>query len=377
MDRPATETDRILEHLRPRMHAARVSHVRRMIALVATVPLLGVGAMAMAAPSGGPAQIETAVSVPEAPETLDDPDVALPEIGAAGGESGAPAEVPTEDDPPSTTEPQTTQAPTTTPEADGPRAVEVGALGMVELEELGDDAGDGSGYELLSHTLVDGWEVLDSDQIDGALVIIVGRGEVMKAITIRSGIRDELLVSIDEFVVPTTTLAPEPAPAPAPIVDRFVVEVGARGSFVVEREGETLYVGNVTVADGHEYEIVKGQGWKVYVGFFADGHVWYGKALINDQGEVEQHFWDEDLGPQPSYQWVEIPGVGAAKFEMLEGLVKVYKTETGEGFESWDHNQGAHVEVAKVDFEGNGQVWFIEAWVTESGELASTTYQGD
>ena len=42
-------TDEILEGLRPRMKAARVAHVRRMMACLAMVPILGVGAVAMAA----------------------------------------------------------------------------------------------------------------------------------------------------------------------------------------------------------------------------------------------------------------------------------------------------------------------------------------
>jgi len=371
---PMNTTDQILEELRPRMHAARVAHVRRTIGGLAIVPLLGIGAMAMASESDAPMEIETATHTDEAPTA---PQIGLPDIGEADGESGTTAETTTTTEAPATTTEAPTTTSTTTVAPDAPQRIEVGALGSVEITSTE------HGHELVAQQLVDGWEIISHEQHDGTLVIIVGNGDVLKQITVESDVRDELLVHVDDFVLPTTTTTttttakPAPQPEPAPIVDRFIVEVPGHGSFVVEREGETLYVGNVTPGDGHEYEVIKAQGSKVYVGFFAENHVWYGKALITDHGEVELHFWDEEIGPQPWHQWVEIGGVGAAKFEVLEGQVRVYKTETAEGFGSWDHNQGAYAEVAKVDFEGEGQVWFIEAWVTESGELGYTTYQGE
>ena len=106
--------------------------------------------------------------------------------------------------------------------------------------------------------------------------------------------------------------------------------------------------------------------------------MWFGKALVNDQGEVELHFWDEPtVEPEPTYQWVEIGGVGAVKFEIFDGRIRVVKIETAEGFAAWDYNQGAWATTAKVDFEGVGQIWFVDAWITESGELGWTSYQGD
>ncbi len=42
-------TDEVLEGLRPRMKAARVTHVRRMMACLAMVPILGLSAVAMVA----------------------------------------------------------------------------------------------------------------------------------------------------------------------------------------------------------------------------------------------------------------------------------------------------------------------------------------
>lgn len=386
----AAETDRILADLRPRLHAARVAHVRRVLAGVVVVPLLGVGGMAVSAQSNGPAPVETAATIDDTTSMAEQPAIVRPEPGSVAPEAAAATDdddafaVVTTAAPATSAAPTTSAVPTTTVPEDGTVLVEIGALGSLTVSTLLDDQGAIIGHELTETGLVDGWTVLNVDRIEDALVIVVGAEGEMKAVTIRAGLRDELLVSVDDFVVPTTTAAPavpeptpEPAPEPVPVIDRFVVEVGDRGSFVVERDGDTLFVGAVEAAEGHGYEIVKNQGWKVYVGFFTDDHVWYGKALINDGGDVEEHFWDQSLGPQPTYEWVDVPGFGSAKFEVLEGMVKVYKTETNDGVDAWDPNQGAHVEIARAEFEGNGQRWTVEAWVTESGELASTVTQHD
>ncbi|MEO0492671.1 MAG: hypothetical protein AAF081_04565 [Actinomycetota bacterium] len=372
------QTDQILETLRPRMQAARVGHLRRLFAGVAAIPLFGIGAMAMAGTAGDGAEIETAA----APALEDDPTVALPEIGAAGGDETNADPVGDEDaegdvaDEPVDEPVETTTTTTEAPDPDAPVRVDLGALGTVDVEP------DGDAFAVLDYGFSDGWEVLSTDVIDGVLVLVIGNADGMKVIMIEPGVRDEISVIVDEFVLPATTTTvkpeprPDPDPDPAPVVDRFVVDVAGKGSFVVEREGETLYLGEVTAYEGYEYEVQQAQGWKVYVGFFTDDHVYFGKALINDAGEVEQHFWDESLAPQPVYQWAEIGGVGAAKFEVYDGLIRLVKTETAEGFESWDYNQGAAAPTIKVDFEGEEQIWFIDAWLNENGELVWNSYQG-
>ena len=386
-----TDPDQILETLRPRMHDARVSHFRRLAAGVAVVPLLGVGVMAMSSADGPTStEIETAVAPAE------DDDVELPEIG--DGET-AEAEIAADDDAEETDGGETTEATTSTTtttvalDPDAPKSIDLGVLGSVEVKAGGD------AFEVVGQDLADGWEIINAEIVDGSLALLLANGETMKVVVIKPGPRDELLVTVNEFTPPTTTEKPAEEPkeesepkeepkaeeekkhtedeiAPDPVTARFTVEVPGKGSFVVERDGDTLYLGNVTVAEGYTYDIHKNQGWKVYVGFSNGETVYFGKALINDNGEVEQHFWEENIGPVPTYQWVEVPGVGAAKFEILEGQIRVYKTETAEGFESWDYNQGAFAATAKVDFEGEGQIWFIEASLNGNGELVANTYQG-
>ena len=331
---PMNPTVQGLEQLRPRMHTARVSHVRRMVGVLAIVPLLGVGAMAMAAESDSSTEIETAGDSHGGTDgEVDRPDIGEPDEAqhdAATRDAVDQEVTETEDDEPTTTEPTTTEAP------DGGEVLEVGVLGAVEVEPTEDS------FKVLSHSLADGWEIVESETTDdGVLLIYVTNGEVVKVITVKSGIRDEILVHVEVWTPPTTTtttVKPKPEPEPEPIIDRFSVEVPGHGSFIVEREGETLWVGNVTPAEGHEYEVHKWEGWKVWVGFYAEGHVWYGKAQINDNGEVQIILWDEEVAPEPAHQWVEISGVGAAKFAILEGQIRVVQTETADGFGSWDYN---------------------------------------
>ncbi len=377
-DTPTTDmnqTDQILEGLRPRMHAARIAHFRRLAAGVAVVPLLGFGAAAMAA-GGDTTDIETAVAPVEEVEEIDVPEIDEPDVVVVPDEpKGDEGETAEEAEPV-----ETTTTTTAAPDPDAPKDIDLGALGWVEVTHT-DDA-----FDVLAYDLAEGWAVVGAETVEGTLQILLTNGDSTKVVVIKPGPRDEILVIVEEFVPPTTTTAkPEPVEQPkdepkdeppAPIVDRFTVEVPGKGSFVVEREGETLYVGNVTAAEGYTAEVHKEVGWKVYVGFSNGETVFFGKALINDYGEVEQHFWEEEIGPEPVYQWVEISGVGAAKFEVLENQIRVYKTETAEGFGAWDYNQGAYAGTAKVDFEGEGQIWFIEAWIDENGDLAWSTYQG-
>jgi len=352
-------TDEVLEGLRPRMQTARVAHVRRMIACLAIVPLVGFGAVAMAADTADPPAIETADG---APDNNDAPEVGLPDIGEAGGDV---ADVPVDE----TDEPDETDKTDETPE-EQTKVLSLGPLGSAEVSETE------GGFELLHTDLIEGWEIVQIDVTDDGIVLIIKKGDSLKVITITDGVRDEIDVQIDDLIIPTTTTTttttttapPEP---PEVIVDRFTVTVEGKGSFIVEREGETLWVGNVTANEGYDYDVVQGEGWKVWVRFTNGEWNWFGKALINDNGDVETHFWDEEPPFEPIYQWVEVPEVGAVKFKLWsDGLVYVKEWETGECCGFYDYNGGEPSEVAKVDFEGEGMLWIVEAWGNEDGGLS-------
>ncbi len=253
--------DAILEQLRPRMRAARISHVRRLAATLAVLPILGFGAVAMAADGSEAPTAETAGGV-ESDEKVDDkgPDVELPEIGDADGAEAAGNGGDGESDEGADKLAATTTT-TTLPADDGIHEVDLGTLGWAEVEET-----DGGGFTMLSTDFADGWEIHSAEVVDGNLVIIITNGQDIKKITIKPGVRDEISVIVDEVIIPTTTTAkPEPKPEPKPpvIVDRIVVEVPGKGNFVVEREGETLWAGNVTAYEGYTYDIIKAEGWKV------------------------------------------------------------------------------------------------------------------
>ncbi|MEM9463825.1 MAG: hypothetical protein AAGA90_00535 [Actinomycetota bacterium] len=359
-----TQTDQILESLRPRMRDARIAHVRRLAAVVAVVPLLGFGAAAMAA--GGPStstEIETAVGPA-------DDDVDLPEIGAGDAAEVAVGgdEVPVSDEPTDTTTTSTTT--TVAPDPDAPTDIDLGVLGWVEVKP-GDAAFDVVGYDL-----AEGWEVINSEVVDGSLALLLSNGDTMKVVVIEPGPRDEILVSVDEFVPPTTTtttIKPEPVDEPTdaspdPVVDSFTVDVPGKGSFTVTRNGDTLSLGTVSVNDGYSYDVVKDHGWKVHVAFTDGETIFNGKAWLNE-GVVEIDRWEENVGPQPVYEYVYVDGVGMAKFEAYDGQIRVYRTEQEAGFTATDHFAGGYAATGKVTFEGNDQVWTVDAWLDENGAL--------
>jgi len=358
-------TDEILEGLRPRMQTARVAHVRRMIACLAIVPLVGFGAVAMAADAADEPAIQTADG---APADGDAPDVALPDIGAADGDV---ADLPTDggDDDDAKSDDAKGDEVDETPE-EQTKVLSLGPLGSAEVAKHGGE------FELLETDIIGGWEIVKIDITDDGIVLIIKKGDSLKVINITEGVRDEIDVKIEDLIIPTTTTTttttttapPEP---PEVIVDRFTVTVEGRGSFIVEREGETLWVGNVTPSEGYDYEVVKGEGWKVYVKFTNGEWNWFGKALINDHGDVETHFWDEEPPFEPIYQWVEVPEIGAVKFKLWsDGLVYVKEWETGEGIGFYDYSGGEPSEVAKVDFEGEGMLWIVEAWGNDDDGLS-------
>lgn len=372
-----TETDQILEGLRPRMHEARVAHVRRLAACAVVVPVLGFGAAAMASDGGTPiADTETAVS----PIEDDEPDP--PEVS---DEQPADVTVVPEDEIVEADEPAETTTTTTTValDPDAPKDIDLGALGWVEVKAAAD------AYDVTGSDLAEGWEIINTEIVDGSLALLLSNGEVMKVVVITPGPRDEILVSVDEFVAPTTTtttikpvVVDEPEddhqkddPNPTPIVDTFTVEVSGKGSFTVSRNGDNLTLGTVSVNEGYTYSIVQDGGWKVHIAFTDGETIFNGKAWLNE-GVVEQDFWDENVGPQPIYESVYVDGVGMAKFEAYNGQIRVYRTETNEGFTATDQNSGNAAATGKVTFEGNAQTWTVDAWLNESGELTWSTTQG-
>lgn len=361
-------TDEILEGLRPRMQTARVAHVRRMVACLAIVPLVGFGAVAMAADGPDEPAIQTADGAPTDDHSR--PDVELPEIGDAGDEHDDVDAKDVESDDGDNKDDDKDDVETTTVD-DTPeeqtKVLSLGPLGSAEVVET-----DG-GYELLHADLVEGWEIVELDVNDDGIVIVIKRGDKLKVVRITDGVRDEIAVKIDDLVIPTTTTTTTTTTKKPPevVVDRFTVTVEGRGSFIVEREGETLWVGNVSPNEGYEHHVVQGEGWKVWVKFTNGERNWFGKALINDFGEVEQQFWEEEVAPEPVFQWVEVPGVGAVKFKLTsDGLVHVVEGAPSEGYGFWDYHQGEPAEVAKIDFEGEGSLWIVEAWANDDGGLS-------
>ena len=357
--------DEILDALRPRMRHARIAHLRRLIAGLAVVPLLGIGAAAMAASGADEPDAQTA-SGSDADGGGEVPDVALPDIGDAGGdEASAPEETVAPDGDEDTDE---TDADVSSDEQT--KVLSLGPLGSAEVTGTED-----GGLELVHTDLVEGWRIVSIEVEDGKIVIVVTNGDKLKMITIAPGVRNEIDVRVVDVVIPPppTTTTTTVKPPPGPVVDRFVVQVPGKGSFVVEREGETLFLGAVSPNEGYDYDVHMGEGWKVSVSFTDGRWRWYAKALINDDDRVELLFWDEEVLPEPVFQWVEVPAVGAVKFKLYhDGLIYV-KEWVSECCGFNDYNEDVPGETAKVEFKGDGILWIIEVWKNGDGGMSWST----
>lgn len=371
-DPGTTEVDHILEGLRPRMRAARIRQVRFMGAIIALVPLMGLGAMALGQEDdGGSISVasggdERSDADPDEGVGTDigeagDDEVAAPESDDEGHEADKSAEDHDTDDRETTDE-----APESVKPEDLVHDIEVATFGVVKVKV------EAEGVTLIEAVIHDPWEFVSAETSEeGDLVIRVTDGENIKIITIGEGLWDEFHVKLDDFVPPTTTTTtvkpepkPEPDPAP-PIVDRIVVEVPPAGSFVVEREGEVLWGGNVQPNEGFEYDIISNEGWKVHVAFVDEQFIYHGKAYIDDNGQLQTHLWTEEKPPPAVIQWAEISCVGAAQFKLQEGLILVKAVEKAEGVTaSWPESW---VESAVVTFvrAETSETWTMEAWPLE------------
>lgn len=370
------DVDLILEDLRPRMRKARVGHVRRMSAALAVLPVLGLGAAALAGgdtgstvtAAGGGSDGENQIRTDEAAFVTGEP------ARSGGGLPDDPSDAPADarsDDPP---EEEHAAGKT---EAGDPNGAVAAGEELVELASFGEAKvrieQDGT-LVLVEVIADDGWDVLGVDDTgEGDLVITLSDGDVVKIITIESGLWHEIHVRVDDPVEPRP--APAPAPPPAaepepeppsePIVDRIVLEVSPAGSFVVEREGGSLWAGNVQPNPGFEHDIILSQGWEVHVAFFDPGFVHHGRAWIDDDGGLRTKVWSEERQavPAPVTQVVEVPGAGVVKLSYHDGLMHVDDIGPAEGFSSYVYNEVG--ETVKVDFEGEGQLWIVEAWAVE------------
>ena len=349
-------TDQILEQLRPRLREARVSHVRRLGVALAVVPILGFGAVALASPTSDDSTSVVASGANDGSPDQND-DLPNTDIGEAGGDAAeASAEEGSSDDGGQ----EANGGGPSNEAADGVFSLELENYGNAEVE-IDDD-----GVKLVEMDESEGWELIAFETTDdGVLKLVVKKGDTIKVITVASGLWDEIVIEVTDFDIPTTTTTRKHEPEPTPnVVDRIVVEVSPAGSFVVEREGEILWGGNVQPNEGFDYDIIQAEGWKVHVVFWDGELLYHGKAWINDDGVLKTSTWIEEPQPEcePVYQWVETDG-GSVKFKLCDGQVTVKELAPAEGFGSYIYYEGG--DGAKVDFEGEGALYIVEAWAAE------------
>ena len=352
--------DAVLDMLRPRLRSARISHLRRFVAGAFVIPALAVGAAVLAADGPGESGSETAVDAVVEAQALRFVD---PEIGSArGDEASIAVPVAAADEDHSEQEEDEDAA------EGAPIVVSFGEIGHATLQPVPGELR----FELLDTSLADDWVVVQVEQDGDTLLIVVRRGDVLKVVKVRPTGGDEVGVEVVDLVIPvppgptsttptTTTKPPATTVAPAP-AERIVVDVGGRGSFVAERKGDRIELVSVSPDPGHEAEVMTQGGWKVHVVMTDGGWNWHAKVFIDDSGVVKQHHWDEERIADPIYQWVEIPGVGAARFKLYDHQIWVKEVHTAPGIEGWDEHGGQPAEHGKVSFEGDGAWWCIEAF---------------
>lgn len=344
-----------------------------MVGLVCAVTV-GVGAVVLAATSAdGPASERDGAVTDDASAA---PDLGLAEIGdQPGGEVNLGDPAADEPEPAVAADAADTGVERVVAEADGPERISLGDLGSVMLG-FGPD-----GIDVIGTELIDGWTVESQVGVDGEIVLIVKRGDDLKAITIREGGPDGVTVAVEPLVIPapptTTTTTEKPVTTtttyvedPA-VAERITVEAPGNGAFVAERIGpeKLAFVGMVTVAAGLEYEVIDDHSWKVVVRFSDGTTDTYAKAYIDDDGSIQQYVWTEPTPMEPVYQWIEVPEVGAVQLKLWsDGLIYV-KEWYSECCAFFDTNEGEPGETARVGFEGDGISVVIEAWSTADGQL--------
>ena len=352
--------DAVLDLLRPRMRSARASHLRRIVGGAFVIPALAVGAAALVADGATDPGSGTAVDAVVEAQALRFVD---PEIGSARGDEASIA-VPVAS---AEAEPSEQEEDEDAGER-APIVVSLGEIGHATVQPVPGELR----FELLDTSLADGWVVVRVERNGDTLLIVVRRGDVLKVVKVRPTVGDEVGVEVVDLVIPvppttttttTTTTTKPPATTVVPVpVERIVVDVGGRGSFVAERDGDRIDLVSLSPDPGYEAEVMTQGGWKVHVVMTDGGWNWHAKVFIDDAGAVKQHHWDEERIADPIYQWVEITGVGAARFKLYDHQIWVKEVHTAPGIEGWDEHGGQPAEHGKVSFEGDGAWWCIEAF---------------
>ncbi len=172
--------------------------------------------------------------------------------------------------------------------------VELGSFGAVEIGHYGET------LMLGEKDLADGWTVKVFRNTTEELILAVSGGGENFAVYVHPT-ESGYAVEIEALVAPTPTPEPtkEPTPTmkPAPEIEtRKVISVFDIGKVVVERDGDLLWLGIKSAADGFTATVLKEHGTKVEAIFVSDAWEKHVKAWI-DGPSIKYDTWYVEVAP--------------------------------------------------------------------------------
>ncbi len=353
--------DGLLDQMRPRMVAARRSHLHRLAGIAILVPglLLGGGAAwATTRADDGGAAVEVA-----GPATEQNAEESVLDEVETAPESETNDEDPAEPEAP--TDVVMTASLGLAGTADYTRHDDVLVLGKVETN----DGWTATVLAAEAPTLV----IFLEHESGSQLVASIGRDDegepVVRLVTPRSEPEPE----------PTTEPTPEPeADQPeqseTPAVEtRKEIDVNGYGRVVVERDGNaaTLWIGILSTAEGWQSKVLVEHGEVVKAKFFNEQYIKTVKAWAGDDGRIHHEILVDERAQQPEPQMrkeIDVNGYGRVVVERdSNGLLWIAILSTAEGWQSQVLVQ--HGEVVKAEFFDEQYIKTVKAWVGDDGRI--------
>ncbi len=234
------------------------------------------------------------------------------------------------------------------------KEIEVGEVGRVVVERDGDELWLGV---LWSH---DWWKA----------VVVNEHGDKVHGYFTNDGVKVHVEAWIDGLEIAHNVWRTEPEPDPLPkekdpepdpepeIQTRKEIGVGGVGRVVVEREGDSLWLGVLWSHQWWDAVIVKSTGNKVHAYFTNDGVEHHVRAWMGDI-KIKHETWVVKPEIQ-AYDGTVSCGFGNVGILVEGNIARVMSVQNVEGVET---NVLKEVgEVVRVKFITSEAVWIMEAW---------------
>lgn len=352
--------DGLLDQMRPRMVAARRSHLHRLAGIAVLVPGLVLG--------GGAAWATTRA------------DTGGADVEVAGPASEEIAEEPVLDEVETSPEAETNDEEPAEPEApaDVVLTASLGLAGTADYTHHDD-------VLLLGKVeTTDGWTATVLAAEAPTLVIFLEHESGPQLVA--SIGRDDEGEPVVRLVTPRSESEPDPTtePTPEPEADepeqletpavetRKEIDVNGYGRVVVERDSNgLLWIAILSTAEGWQSQVLVQHGEVVKAEFFDEQYIKTVKAWVGDDGRIHHDILVEELAPPPSadtYDGVVNTDLGSFGVVVENGIATIVWVEAAAGLEySIVRETG---EVVKVTFTNGEQSWLVTAW-GQNGEVVN------